>query len=150
MPRPFCPRRIGWKPGISRFFPEGGQFDSAEIITLKLDELEAIRLADLDGLYQEEAAEKMGVSRPTFARILESARRKVAEALVKGKGLVIEGGAVQFNASNAENREEAGQDNSYEARRPSRFSRFGPGPGPGCRGGHRPGKMGRGRCPKGE
>jgi len=60
-----------------------------------LDELEALRLADLEGLYQEQAAEKMGVSRPTFARILESARKKVAEALVKGKGLVIGGGPVK-------------------------------------------------------
>jgi hypothetical protein len=63
---------------------------------LNLDELEAIRLADLEGLYQEQAAEKMGVSRPTFARILESGRKKVADALVNGKGLVVEGGPVEM------------------------------------------------------
>lgn len=65
-------------------------------MVLGLDELEAIRLADLLGLYHEEAAEHMGVSRATFGRILESARKKVAEALVFGKGLRIGGGHVEF------------------------------------------------------
>ena len=97
MPRPFCRRRVGWKPGISTFLPADSNCPqaAAEIITLKLDELEALRLADLEGLYQEQAAERMNVSRPTFARILESARKKVAEALVMGKGLVIGGGPVE-------------------------------------------------------
>jgi len=57
------------------------------------DELEAIRLADLEGLYQEAAAERMGVSRQTFARILTRARTAVAEGLIEGKALVIEPGA---------------------------------------------------------
>jgi hypothetical protein len=57
-----------------------------------VDELEALRLADKEGLYQEQAAEGMHISRPTFGRIVESARRKVAEALVEGKALRIEGG----------------------------------------------------------
>lgn len=61
---------------------------------MALDELEAVRLADLEGLYQEQAAARMGVSRPTFGRILMSAHRKVAEALVAGKMLRIEGGQV--------------------------------------------------------
>jgi predicted DNA-binding protein (UPF0251 family) len=58
---------------------------------LDLDEFEAIRLADLEGLYQQQAAEAMGVSRQTFARVVESGRRKVADALVHGKALVIRG-----------------------------------------------------------
>jgi predicted DNA-binding protein (UPF0251 family) len=58
-------------------------------VTLGLDGLEALRLADLEGLYQEAAAEQMGVSRPTFARILTRARAAVAEALVEGKVLMI-------------------------------------------------------------
>jgi len=66
------------------------------MVGLTLDELEAIRLADLGGLYQEEAAHQMGISRPTFARILDSGHKKVAEALVHGRGLVIEGGPVEF------------------------------------------------------
>jgi hypothetical protein len=64
------------------------------VIVMTLDELEAVRLADLDGLYQEQASEKMGVSRSTFSRIVEAAHRKVAQALVHGKALKIEGGPV--------------------------------------------------------
>ena len=61
---------------------------------MPLDEFEALRQADLGGLYQQQAAEQMGVSRPTFSRIIESAHRKVADALVHGKALRIEGGSV--------------------------------------------------------
>lgn len=67
-----------------------------EEVALSVDELEALRLADLDGLYQDEAAMRMGVSRPTFARIIEVSRRKVAEALVHGRALRIAGGPVAF------------------------------------------------------
>jgi len=59
---------------------------------LKVEELESIRLKDLLGLTQEEAARRMGVSQPTFHRILQAARRKIASALVEGKALRIEGG----------------------------------------------------------
>ena len=62
---------------------------------MTLDEFEALRLADLDGLYQEQAAERMNVSRSTFSRIVDSARRKVADALVHGKALRMEGGPVR-------------------------------------------------------
>lgn len=62
---------------------------------MTLDELEALRLADLDGLYQETAAARMGVSRQTFGNIIERAHRKVADALVNAKALRIEGGHVQ-------------------------------------------------------
>jgi predicted DNA-binding protein (UPF0251 family) len=65
-------------------------------VVLTLDEFEALRLADLGGLYQEEAAGRMGVSRQTFGRVVESARRKVADALVNAKALVIAGGSVDF------------------------------------------------------
>jgi predicted DNA-binding protein (UPF0251 family) len=61
-----------------------------EEVSLSLDELEAIRLADLEGLYHERAASEMDVSRATFGRILDAARRKVAEAIVNGKALKIE------------------------------------------------------------
>jgi predicted DNA-binding protein (UPF0251 family) len=66
-----------------------------EEVVLTVDECEAIRLADLEGLYQDRAAEKMDVSRQTFGRIIESAHKKVAEALVKGKALKIEGGDIE-------------------------------------------------------
>ena len=121
MPRPFCRRRVGWRPGISSFLPVSSNrpHPAPEIITLNLDELEAIRLADLEGLYQEQAAEKMSVSRPTFARILESARKKVAEALVKGKGLVIGGGPVEVEPE-SESKPEPGPQPESE---PGKFSR---------------------------
>jgi uncharacterized protein len=82
-------------PGTTYFKPRGIPLSSLEEVVLTVDEFEAIRLADLEGLYHEQAAEKMKVSRPTFGRIVESARRKIAEALVKGKSLRIEGGQVQ-------------------------------------------------------
>lgn len=63
---------------------------------MTLDELEALRLADFLGKYQEEAAELMNVSRQTFGRILDSAHRKVADALLNGKALRVEGGPVHF------------------------------------------------------
>ncbi len=65
-----------------------------EEVVVTLDEFEAIRLADFEGLYQEEAAARMKISRPTFSRVVESARRKVADALIHGKALRIEGGPV--------------------------------------------------------
>jgi len=65
---------------------------------MTLDEFEAIRLADLEALYQEQAAATMSVSRPTFSRIIESAHRKIADALVHGKALRMEGGPVHLDA----------------------------------------------------
>jgi predicted DNA-binding protein (UPF0251 family) len=69
-----------------------------EEVVMTLDEFEALRLADLNGLYQEQAAAQMAVSRPTFSRIVDAARRKVADALVHGKALRIEGGPVRTEA----------------------------------------------------
>ena len=59
-------------------------------VVLNYDEVEAIKLADHEGLYQEDAAKKMGISRQTFGRIIESAHHKVADALIKGKALKLE------------------------------------------------------------
>ena len=96
MARPRNCRRVGSMPGSNYFKPRGIPLTSLEEIVLSVDEFEAIRLADLEGLYQEQAAERMKVSRQTFGRIVEAARRKVAEALVKGKALKIEGGEVEM------------------------------------------------------
>ena len=68
--------------------------DLVEVV-VTLDEFEAIRLADLDGLYQEQAAACMNVSRATFSRIVASAHKKLADALVHGKAVRIEGGPVR-------------------------------------------------------
>jgi len=78
------------------FKPAGVPASTLEEVVLSLDEFEALRLADLEGLYQEQAAERMQVSRQTFGRTVEAARKKVAEALVLGKALRIEGGNVQL------------------------------------------------------
>ena len=94
MPRPFCPRRIAGWPSAKVFKPAGVSMRELDEVIMTLDEFEALRLADLDGLYQEQAAEKMKISRPTFSRIVDSARRKVADALVHGKALRIEGGPI--------------------------------------------------------
>jgi predicted DNA-binding protein (UPF0251 family) len=95
MPRPQCCRRIAGRPIASAFHPAGiPACDRVEIV-LTLDEFEAIRLADLEGLYQEQGAERMHISRPTFGRILGTAHRKVAEALAHGKALKIEGGTIR-------------------------------------------------------
>jgi predicted DNA-binding protein (UPF0251 family) len=83
-------------PETNYFKPRGIPLSLLEEVILTVDEFEAIRLADLEGFYQEQAAEKMNVSRQTFGRIIESAHRKVAEALVRGKALKIEGGEFEM------------------------------------------------------
>jgi len=95
MPRPCCQRRVAGQPGAAVFKPIGRPFQDLEKVEMTLDEFEAIRLADLDGLYQDAAALQMGVSRATFSRIVAEARCKVADALVHGKALQIGGGPVQ-------------------------------------------------------
>ena len=96
MPRPCCLRHIGVSPCAVYFKPAGIPVRLLEEVVLMLDELEALRLADLNGLYQEQAAEKMKISRPTFSRVIEQARRKVADALIHGKALRLEGGPVSM------------------------------------------------------
>src|SRR3989304_1094505 len=98
MARPKRCRRIGSTPGSSYFKPRGIPLSGLEEVVLSFDEFEAIRLADLEALYQDKAAEKMGISRQTFGRIIESAHQKVAEALVRGKALKIEGGEFEMAA----------------------------------------------------
>ena len=75
-----------------------------EHVNLTFDEIEAIRLADFEGLYQEAAAQQMNVSRQTFGRIIESAHKKIADALVHGKALSIDGGKIEIDDSDIEKR----------------------------------------------
>ncbi len=99
MPRRQGRRKILGHPGCTCFRPLQGELAEAPgWIALQLDELEALRLADRDGLRQEEAAGRMGVSRPTFTRIVGSARQKVARALCDGLELRISGGNVEIAA----------------------------------------------------
>ena len=93
MPRPPFQRCVGGQPRFRCFKPAGVPARTLDEVILAVDEYEVIRLADLEGLYQEQVADRMGVSRQTVGRILEIARRKVTDALVNGKALRIEGGA---------------------------------------------------------
>jgi predicted DNA-binding protein (UPF0251 family) len=99
MARPRQCRLVGCLPGTNYFKPRGIPLSELEEVILTVDEFEAMRLADLEGLYQEEAAAKMKVSRQTFGRIIESAHKKVAGALVQGKALKIEGGDFEMAAT---------------------------------------------------
>jgi predicted DNA-binding protein (UPF0251 family) len=90
MSRPKKCRCINCRPDASYFKPKGIPLVQLEEISLDLDELEAIRLADYEGRYHEDAARDMKVSRATFGRIVNGARHKVAEALIGGKALKIE------------------------------------------------------------
>jgi len=92
MPRPRLCRRVGLQPDVTYFKPAGIRIIDLEETTLTVDEFEAIRLKDLLGLEQEECAKKMGISQPTFHRLILSARKKMADAIVNGKAIRIEGG----------------------------------------------------------
>lgn len=92
MARPTKWRKIEHIPVVPFFVPSDEPAYEIPGNRLKLEELEAIRLKDLEGLEQSECAEKMEVSRPTFQRILSSAREKIADSLVNGKTIRIEGG----------------------------------------------------------
>ncbi len=92
MPRPPKCRRVEFLPDVTYFKPAGIPLRVLEEVLLSLEEVEAIRLKDLEGLEQEEGAQSMKVSRPTFQRILASARQKMADALLHGKSIRIEGG----------------------------------------------------------
>ncbi len=96
MPRPFSSRHIARRPPVSIFKPIAVPIGELDEVVMTLDEYEALRLADLEGLYQDAAAARMNVSRPTFSRIIEAAHRKAAEMLVHGKALRIEGGPVHL------------------------------------------------------
>lgn len=122
MPRPCCRRHVGCAPDAIYFKPAGVPLHRLEEVVLPLDELEALRLADLNGQYQEQAAAQMKISRATFARIIEVARRKVADALINGKALRIEGGPVVIkwdNARPADQGKESGQGGGRGMRRGS-------------------------------
>jgi predicted DNA-binding protein (UPF0251 family) len=92
MPRPRLLRRVWFQPNITYFKPAGIRLIDLEESVLSVDEFEAIRLKDSLRLEQEEAAKKMKISQPTFHRLLLDARKKIADAIVNGKAIRIEGG----------------------------------------------------------
>ena len=92
MARPFKPRCVDFDQSVTYFKPRAMPLSKLKEIVLHTDELEALRLCDLKNLDQIDAAKKLKVSRSTLQRILSSARRKVSEALIKGKAIKIEKG----------------------------------------------------------
>ena len=98
MPRPHKCRQVQFQPGFTIFKPQGVPARHLARVTLTFDELEALRLKDLEGLAQEEIAAQMGVSQSTVQRILTGARQKVTEAIVRGKLLQIEGGTFTLSS----------------------------------------------------
>lgn len=92
MARPLKCRSVSREPDCVYFKPRGIPLSELEEIVLTVDEVEALRLADVVQLYHAEAAAKMGISRATFGNIVAAARKKVGEALIDGKALRIGGG----------------------------------------------------------
>jgi predicted DNA-binding protein (UPF0251 family) len=90
-------RRVDSIPRVSYFKPAGVPLSGLEEVRLSVEEAEALRLKDIEGLEQDGCAKKMKVSRSTFARVLLSARQKMAEALLNGKAIRIEGGNYEMS-----------------------------------------------------
>jgi len=90
MTRPKLPRNINFKAGVSYFKPQGVPLRILEEITLLPDEVQALKLYQIDSLDQKKSAEKMHISQPTFARILASAQKKTAKAIINGLAIRIE------------------------------------------------------------
>ncbi|MFC1913316.1 DUF134 domain-containing protein [Chloroflexota bacterium] len=96
MSRPPKCRRVEFMPDVTYFKPAGIPLRALEEVQMSVEEAEAIRLRDLEELEQEQGAEKMHVSRPTFQRVLASARKKIADALLNGKAIRINGGSFEM------------------------------------------------------
>ena len=96
MPRPMKLRQVAFAPGATFFKPVGVPMQMLEDVTLMLEEVEAIRLKDMEGMHQEECAKEMGISRGTFHQILKSAHGKLADAIVNGMAIRVEGGNFAF------------------------------------------------------
>ena len=97
--RPKKIRFINFNPQTTYFKPQGIPLYSLEEINLTVDELESVRLKSYERLEQTECAKKMKVSQSTFQRILSSANQKIADALINGKAIKINGGTVKINSS---------------------------------------------------
>ena len=107
MPRPKKTRFVSGYPAIAAFVPRGMAVTGEVLLTL--EELEAIRLSDFEHLDQEQAADMMGVSRHTYGRILADARSVVADALITGKAMRIQGGTYEFRGMGRRRRRRGGR-----------------------------------------
>jgi uncharacterized protein len=89
MPRPRLHRRIRFQPNVTYFKPQGVPMRLLEVVELTVEELEALRLKNIENLEQEVAAKKMNTSQSTFQRILNSAYKKTSQALINGQAIKI-------------------------------------------------------------
>lgn len=99
MPRPRRHRFVEKKPEVTYFKPAGVRMKDLDDSVLTVDEFEAVRLKDLESMDQSLAAKKMGISQPTFHRLVLSARKKIADAIVNGKAIKIEGGRIKMRGN---------------------------------------------------
>jgi len=97
VPRPRLRRRVCFQPDVTYFKPAGIRMVDLLETIISVDEFEAVRLKDLEGFSQDDCAEKMGISQPTFHRLVASARKKITTALVKGQAIKIEGGLYKLS-----------------------------------------------------
>jgi len=102
MPRPKKHRWVCCEPSVTFFKPRGIPLTDLQEVCLTIEELEAVRLKDLEGFDQEPSAAKMGISQPTLHRIVASAHKKIADALVNGKALRIDGGTYLIKEDRAD------------------------------------------------
>jgi predicted DNA-binding protein (UPF0251 family) len=114
MSRPQKCRRVASVPGTTFFKPAGIPIRSLKEIRLSLEEVEALRLKEIEGLDQKAASERMNISRPTFQRVLAAARHKVADALFSAKAIRITGGNVEMAFSRFRCRRGHEWDTPYE------------------------------------
>ena len=96
MVRPIKQRLVKFEPNVTYFKPRGIPLSTLEEVNLTVDEIETLRLKDIEDLDQKECAKKMKISTSTFQRILNSAHRKIAQALIGGRAIRIEGGVIKI------------------------------------------------------
>ena len=109
MVRPRRCRRVWKEPDVDYFKPSGVRLRSIDIVALTVDEFEAIRLVDYENMEQIDAAKKMNISQPTLHRLLNSAHKKIAEALCFGKGIKIKGGEYMVEEKGTPKRDGSGR-----------------------------------------
>ena len=126
MPRPKKPRFVSGYPTLTAFIPKGVPITGEVLLTI--EELEAIRLSDFEGLDQETAANLMEVSRRTYGRILARAHHCISKSLITGKALRIEGGDYEFRGMGMRRRRGGGRG---QGREPGRGASRGRGKGRG-------------------
>lgn len=99
MPRPYSSKRVCCEPNVDYFKPRGVPMGKIQSVDLQVEELEAVKLCDMEGISQESASGRMGISQPTLSRLLASGRKKLAEGIVMGRAIRISGGNYKVDPS---------------------------------------------------